>query len=38
MSTMDLDSGKVTMKYRPVTMETMDQDEFAHVPPKKRVY
>lgn len=34
----DLKSGKVEIEYRPVRMHTLDESEFASVPPAKRVY
>jgi succinate dehydrogenase (ubiquinone) flavoprotein subunit len=34
----DLKSGKVEIEYRPVRMYTLDENEFATVPPAKRVY
>ncbi len=34
----DLKSGKVVIDYRPVRMYTLDESEFATVPPAKRVY
>ena len=34
----DLKSGKVELEYRPVRMYTLDENEFATVPPAKRVY
>jgi succinate dehydrogenase / fumarate reductase flavoprotein subunit len=34
----DLKSGKVVIDYRPVRMFTLDESEFATVPPAKRVY
>lgn len=37
-STMDIESGKVSIEYRPVRMYTLDETEFPVVPPKKRVY
>jgi len=38
MSYIDRDTGKVTLKYKSVNMFTLDENEFATVPPKKRVY
>lgn len=38
MSKIDIKTGKVDLKYRPVISETLDQEEFPTVPPKKRVY
>ena len=38
MSYIDRDTGKVTLKYKEVNMFTLDENEFATVPPKKRVY
>jgi len=38
MSYIDRDTGKVTLKYKAVNMFTLDENEFATVPPKKRVY
>lgn len=38
LSTIDKDSGKVTIDYRAVNMHTLDESEFASVPPMKRVY
>lgn len=38
LSWYDVDSGKVTLDYRPVHSETMDEKEFASVKPVKRVY
>lgn len=37
-SSIDLETGKVDLQYRDVTTETLDQNEFPTVPPKKRVY
>lgn len=37
-SGIDLETGKVDLKYREVITETLDQNEFPTVPPKKRVY
>jgi succinate dehydrogenase/fumarate reductase flavoprotein subunit len=34
----DLQSGKPQISYRPVKVDTLDQNEFPHVPPKERVY
>jgi hypothetical protein len=34
----DLKTGKVEIEYRPVRMQTLDEKEFPHVPPAKRVY
>ena len=34
----DLKTGKVVIEYRPVRMNTLDESEFASVPPAKRVY
>lgn len=34
----DLKTGKVEIEYRPVRMHTLDESEFATVPPAKRVY
>lgn len=34
----DINTGKVTIDYVDVIMETLDQKEFPTVPPKKRVY
>lgn len=34
----DLKTGKVVLEYRPVRMHTLDESEFASVPPAKRVY
>lgn len=34
----DVSEADVQMTYRPVIMETLDQEEFPTVPPKKRVY
>jgi succinate dehydrogenase (ubiquinone) flavoprotein subunit len=34
----DLKTGKVELEYRPVRMHTLDESEFATVPPAKRVY
>jgi hypothetical protein len=38
MTWMDAETGKVTIDYRDVIMETLDQEEFATVPPMERVY
>jgi len=38
LSWYDVDSGKVTLEYRPVHMNTMDEKDMKHVPPVKRVY
>lgn len=32
------DSGNVTIKYRPVSLQTLDQKECASIPPMKRTY
>ena len=37
-SGIDLETGKTDLKYRDVITETLDQNEFPTVPPKKRVY
>ena len=37
-STINYETGDVDLKYRPVTMHTLDEKEFPTVPPKKRVY
>jgi hypothetical protein len=37
-STIDIETGKVSIEYRPVRMYTLDETEFPVVPPKKRVY
>ena len=34
----DLDTGKVDLQYREVTLTTLDEKEFPSVPPAKRVY
>ena len=34
----DLKTGKVVLEYREVRMHTLDESEFASVPPAKRVY
>lgn len=34
----DLKSGDVKLEYCDVIMDTLDQNEFPTVPPKKRVY
>jgi succinate dehydrogenase (ubiquinone) flavoprotein subunit len=34
----DIKSGKVSIEYVDVIMDTLDQKEFPTVPPKKRVY
>ncbi len=34
----DLKTGKVVIEYRPVRLNTLDESEFASVPPAKRVY
>jgi len=33
-----MDTGKVDLKYRDVTLTTLDEKEMPSVPPKKRVY
>lgn len=38
LASMDVDSGKVTLDYRPVHMKTLDAKEMDTVPPKARVY
>lgn len=38
LSDMDIASGKVTLNYRPVIDETLDQSECKMVPPAVRVY
>ena len=38
MSTINPQTGKVNLDYRRVIAETMDQEEFPSIPPKKRVY
>ena len=38
MSWIDRETGKVDLKYKDVNMFTLDEKEFATVPPKKRVY
>ena len=38
MSWMDLETGKVKIELRDVIMTTLDENEFASVPPGKRVY
>lgn len=38
ISTIDYETGQVDLKYRPVTLTTLDEKEFPSVPPKKRVY
>lgn len=35
---LDIDTGKVTLDYRPVHMNTLDDKEFQTIPPQKRVY
>ena len=32
------ESGKIRLAYRPVHMQTLDENEMAHIPPKARVY
>ena len=34
----DMEKGTVEIDYRKVITETLDQNEFPHVPPMKRVY
>jgi succinate dehydrogenase (ubiquinone) flavoprotein subunit len=34
----DIKTGKVSIEYVDVIMDTLDQKEFPTVPPKKRVY
>lgn len=34
----DVKTGEVEISYRPVISTTLDENEFAHVPPFKRVY
>lgn len=38
LSSFDTKTGEVKIEYRDVIMETLDQKEFATVPPMKRVY
>lgn len=38
MTWMDPETGKVKIEYRDVITETLDQEEFATVPPMDRVY
>lgn len=38
LSWYDVDTGKVTLDYRPVHLNTMDENEMKHVAPVKRVY
>ncbi len=38
ISFMDPNTGKVELRYKEVNMFTLDEKEFATVPPKKRVY
>ena len=38
MTDIDVETGKVTIGYRPVHSYTLDQEEFPYVPPKDRVY
>jgi succinate dehydrogenase (ubiquinone) flavoprotein subunit len=38
MSWMDVHTGAVHLDYRPVHQQTLDEKEFAHVPPKARTY
>lgn len=38
LTTIDKDSGKVSIDYRAVNMHTLDEEEFPSVPPMKRVY
>eukprot|EP01027_Heterolobosea_sp_BB2_P023800 GEZU01035806.1.p1 GENE.GEZU01035806.1~~GEZU01035806.1.p1 ORF type:complete len:710 (-),score=199.43 GEZU01035806.1:484-2613(-) len=38
MSSMDVDTGKVTLQLRPIHYYTLDKDEFDVVPPAPRIY
>jgi hypothetical protein len=38
LSWYDVDTGKVTLDYRPVHMKSLDEAEMKSVPPGKRVY
>ncbi|KAL9642222.1 hypothetical protein ABK040_007223 [Willaertia magna] len=38
LSKLDLDTGKVTLDYRPVHNYTLDENEWQYIPPFKRVY
>jgi succinate dehydrogenase (ubiquinone) flavoprotein subunit len=38
MSQMDIETGKVTLSYRPVIDKTLDQQDCATVPPRIRTY
>lgn len=38
MSTIDVDTGVVTLTYRPVIDNTLDEEECPNVPPALRVY
>lgn len=38
MTWIDRETGKIDIKYKEVHMWTLDEEEFATVPPKKRVY
>lgn len=38
MSRMDIETGKVTLSYRPVIDKTLDQQDCATVPPRIRTY
>jgi len=38
LATMDVNTGKVKLDYRPVHFNTLDEKEMAHVAPSKRVY
>jgi succinate dehydrogenase (ubiquinone) flavoprotein subunit len=38
LSSIDSETGKVTIDYRNVISKTLDEEEFKSVPPAKRVY
>jgi hypothetical protein len=38
LSSLDTDTGKVTLDYRPVHFNTLDDSEMETIPPFKRVY
>jgi len=38
LSYLDVETGKVTLEYRPVVLKTLDESEMQTIPPAKRVY
>lgn len=38
LSYLDVETGKVTLSYRPVHHNTLDPNEMQSIPPSKRVY